>query len=153
MRHGAAGVQLGAVWQKRLVLIVVAVAVLMVPIGIAQVAQRPHSDLRPYAPTNLHDAVGLFANRNHYASLLATALVFIFGGLLLNARGGRSRSVRILQMIGWMLLGAILLLGIVLSRSRAGVGLAGHGVGRHAAAGISCAAANIRRPSAGSSAS
>ena len=117
--------QLGPVWQKRLAVIVVAVAVLMVPIGIAQVAQGPHSTLRPYVPTNLHDAVGLFANRNHYASLLATALVFIFGGLLLNARGGRSRSARVLQMIGWMLLGAILLLGIVLSRSRAGVGLAG----------------------------
>lgn len=117
--------QLGAVWQKRLVLIVVVIAVLMVPIGIAQVAQGPHSTLRPYVPTNLHDAVGLFANRNHYASLLVTALVFIFGGLLLNARSGRSRSARVLQMIGWMLVGATLLLGIVLSRSRAGVGLAG----------------------------
>ncbi len=121
---GLLAVQLGAVWQKRLVLIVVVVAVIMVPIGIAQVAQGPHSDLRPYTPTNLHDAVGLFANRNHYASLLASALVFVFGGLLLNARGGRSRSVRVLQMIGWMLLGAVLLLGVVLSRSRAGVGLA-----------------------------
>lgn len=117
-------VQLDALWQKRLVLIVVVIAVLMVPIGIAQVAQGPHSALRPYVPTNLHDAVGLFANRNHYASLLATALVLVFGGLLLNARGGRSRSARVLQMIGWMLLGAILMLGIVLSRSRAGVGLA-----------------------------
>lgn len=117
--------QLSVTWRRWLVLLVVAVAVLNVPIGIAQVAQGPHSELRPYAPTNLHDAVGLFANRNHYASLLVVALVFVFGGLLLNARNGMARSTRALHMIGWMLLGSMLLLGDMLSRSRAGIGLAG----------------------------
>ncbi len=117
--------QLSVVWRRWLVLIVVAIALLNVPIGIAQVAQGPHSELRPYVPTNLHDAVGLFANRNHYASLLVVGLVFVFGGMLLNARRARSRSQQILQMLGWMVLGGMLLLGDMLSRSRAGVGLAG----------------------------
>jgi O-antigen ligase len=117
--------QLGLLWRRRLVLIVVAIALLNVPFGIAQVAQGVHSELRPYTPTNVHDAVGLFANRNHYAALLVCGLVFVFGGLLLNARSGMAQSTRALHMIGWMLLGGMLLLGDMLSRSRAGVGLAG----------------------------
>lgn len=117
--------QLSVAWRRRLVVVVVAIALLNVPIGIAQVAQGPHSELRPYVPTNVHDAVGLFANRNHYASLLVVGLVFVFGGMLLNARRAHSSSQQFLQMLGWMLLGSMLLLGDMLSRSRAGVGLAG----------------------------
>ena len=118
-------VQLGTLWQRRLVLIVIAVALLMVPIGIAQVAQGPHSALRPYVPTNVHDAVGLFANRNHYAGLLAVALALVLGAMTLDARRLQQRSARVLRMLGWLLVGSMLLLGVVLSRSRAGVGLAG----------------------------
>lgn len=117
--------QLGTVWRQRLTMMVVAIALLNVPIGIAQVAQGVHSDLRPYTPTNVHDAVGLFANRNHYAALLVCGLVFVFGGLLLNARSGQARATRVLHMSGWILLGGMLLVGDMLSRSRAGVGLAG----------------------------
>lgn len=118
-------VQLGTLWQRRLVLIVIAVALLMVPIGIAQVAQGPHSALRPYVPTNVHDAVGLFANRNHYAGLLAVAMALVLGAMTLDARRLQQRSARVLRMLGWLLVGSMLLLGVVLSRSRAGVGLAG----------------------------
>lgn len=118
-------VQLGTAWLRRLTLIVIVIALLMVPIGIAQVAQGPHSLLRPYVPTNVHDAVGLFANRNHYASLLAVALMLVLGGMTLDARRLQQRSARALRMIGWLLVGSMLLLGVVLSRSRAGVALAG----------------------------
>lgn len=117
--------QLGVVWRRRLVAVVVAVAILNVPFGVAQVAQGVHSELRLYTPTNVHDAVGLFANRNHYAALLVASLTFVFAGLLLNARGGQPRNTQVLHMVGWMLLGIILLIGDMLSRSRAGVGLAG----------------------------
>ncbi|MBK8068855.1 MAG: hypothetical protein IPK27_14890 [Rhodanobacteraceae bacterium] len=118
-------VQLETAWLRRLTLIVIVIALLMVPIGIAQVAQGPHSGPRPYVPTNVHDAVGLFANRNHYASLLAVALVLVLGGMTLDARRLQQRSGRALRMLGWLLVGSMLLLGVVLSRSRAGVGLAG----------------------------
>lgn len=119
------GSQLNTVWLHRLTLVVVSVAVLMVPLGITQVAQGPHSDLRPYQPTNIHDAVGLFANRNHYASLLATALALAMAHLVRAGRLPGMASTATLRRIGWMIAGAMLLLGIVLSRSRGGVVLAG----------------------------
>ena len=117
------GCQLNSAWLKRMAALALLIAVVMVPIGVAQVAQGPQSELRPYVPTNVHDAVGLFANRNHYAALLAAALALVFVGIL--SQGRSSRSTGWLRRVGLMLLGAILLLGLVLSRSRAGVGLAG----------------------------
>lgn len=117
------GSRLGAVWLRRMALIVVAVALLMVPIGIAQVAQGPHSELRPYLPTNPHDAVGLFANRNHYAGLLSAALVLVLGAMILDARRRAARDAGPLRMLGWMLAGSMLMVGVALSRSRAGFGL------------------------------
>lgn len=119
------GSQLGSVWLKRLSLLVVAVAVMMVPLGISQVAQGPHSDLRPYVPTNVHDAVGLFANRNHYASFLAAALALVMAHLVRSGSRPLPAATAHLLRVGWMLAGAMLLVGIVLSRSRGGVGLAG----------------------------
>lgn len=118
------GLQLDAAWLRRLLLIVVAVALLMVPIGILQVAQGPHSALRPYTPTNIHDAVGLFANRNHYAGLLVAALWLVLGALILDARREIAHKAGTLRVLGWMLAGSMLLIGIALSRSRAGLGLA-----------------------------
>jgi len=118
------GVQLDAAWLRRLALIVVVAALLMVPIGILQVAQGPHSGLRPYSPTNIHDAVGLFANRNHYAGLLAAALLMVLGSLILDARREVAHKAGALRVLGWMVAGAMLLVGIALSRSRAGLGLA-----------------------------
>lgn len=117
------GLRLDPLWLRRLALIVVVAALLMVPIGIAQVAQGPHSELRPYLPTNPHDAVGLFANRNHYAGLLTVALVFVLGSMILDARPRRAHAAVPLRLLGWMLAGAILLVGVALSRSRAGFGL------------------------------
>ena len=119
------GCQLNAIWLKRLSLAVVAIALMMVPLGIAQVAQGPHSELRPYVPTNVHDAVGLFANRNHYAAFLATALALVMAHLVRSGYRHLPRSTGHLIRVGWILAGAMLLLGIVLSRSRGGVGIAG----------------------------
>lgn len=118
------GLQLDYAWRKRLILIVIVVAVAMVPLGVTQVAQGPHSELRPYLPTNIHDAVGLFANRNHYAALLVCALTLVYAALIADGFGHHRYSHHLLRMLGWMMLGAILILGIVLSRSRAGIGLA-----------------------------
>jgi len=118
------GSQLSTIWLRRLTFIVIAMGLVMVFIGVAQVAQGPHSDLRPFLPTNPHDAVGLFANRNHYAVLLVAALAFVFAGLILDVQRSRTRRTAIMAVAAWTLLGCLLLLGVVLSRSRAGVGLA-----------------------------
>lgn len=103
--------------------ILLAVALLSVPLGLAQVAQGPHSELRFYRPTNIHEAVGLFANRNHYAALLATCGTIVLGvlaALLSSGRavGGRSPWV---PAIALGLLLAILWFAIAQARSRAGM--------------------------------
>jgi hypothetical protein len=118
------GVQLSPPWRLRFVAIIVAAALLMVALGVAQVAQGPISALYFYTPTNKTEAVGLFANRNHYGSMLVLGLISAFGGVMFHSVQDHRRSRRVLQMLGWLLLGAILLLGIFLSRSRAAVGLA-----------------------------
>lgn len=99
--------------------LVVAVAVLMVPIGLAQVLVGPDSPLRPYQPTNVLDAVGLFANRNHYAALLACALALCYAGVISEAQSRRGQSW--LRMGAWLVAAAVLLVGTVLSRSRGGL--------------------------------
>lgn len=119
------GIQIGPAWRTRFIAIIVAAALLMVAIGVAQVAQGAASELRFYTPTNEHEAVGLFANRNHYGSMLVAALICGFGGALLHSSTAHRRSQRALHLLGWLLLGAVLLLGIFLSRSRAAVGIAG----------------------------
>lgn len=69
-------IQLGYRERRRLSLLVVAFGVFSVFVGLAQVAQGPTSSLRFFAFTNNTDAVGFFANRNHFAALLYAALVF-----------------------------------------------------------------------------
>jgi hypothetical protein len=110
--------------------IVVGAALLMVPVGLAQLAQGPHSELRYYSPTNVHDAVGLFANRNHYASLLAmaTTMVFAFVVAAAHKASRRAGARQVYLTLAWVLVAAMLLAGATLSRSRAGVGLAVLGI-------------------------
>lgn len=103
-----------------LALLVVAAAMLMVPIGLAQVLVGPDSPLRPYQPTNVLDAVGLFANRNHYAALLACALALCYAGLISEAQVRRG-SHGWVRMAAWLAAAAVLLSGTVLSRSRGGL--------------------------------
>lgn len=117
-------VQIDPKWRARIVALIMFAAVLMVALGIAQVAQGTESTLRFYTPTNTHEAVGLFANRNHYASFLVVALICVFGGVILHGTVRTPGSERTLHMLGWLLMSAILMLGIFLARSRSAVGLA-----------------------------
>lgn len=57
-------------------LIFVAVGIVAAFVGLAQVAQGPDSPLRFFAITNESEAVGFFANRNHFAALLYSLLLF-----------------------------------------------------------------------------
>lgn len=118
------GVQISPAWRARFVVIVIAAALVMVALGVAQVAQGTASPLRFYVPTNEHEAVGFFANRNHYGSMLVVALICAFGGVVFHSSIAHRRHRRMLQISGWLLLGAVLLLGVFLSRSRSAVALA-----------------------------
>lgn len=118
------GVQLGPLWRLRFIAIVLAAAPLTVGLGLVQVEQGIESGLRFYWPTNTTYAVGQFANANHYAAMLVVALIGTFCGVIFHSSLDHRRSRRVLHMLGWLLMGAVLLLGIFLSASRAAVTLA-----------------------------
>ena len=57
--------------ERRLVsILVLAIGVVSVFVGLSQVAQGPQSAFRFFEFTNRSEAVGFFANRNHFAALL-----------------------------------------------------------------------------------
>ena len=56
--------------RRHLSVILLVVGMVSVAIGLLQVAQGPSSPLRFFEFTNPTEAVGFFANRNHFAALL-----------------------------------------------------------------------------------
>jgi O-antigen ligase len=62
--------------RRLLSLVVLAVGVVSLFVGLMQVAQGPSSPLRFFENTNITEAVGFFANRNHFAALLYTLTLF-----------------------------------------------------------------------------
>lgn len=117
--------------RARLAYLVLAVCGFSVFLGLMQLSQGPTSSLRPFSQTNAQDAVGFFANRNHYAALLysGTALA---AWLVLNAvkKATESRvaakrkltdSRALLVIAGAFTLFAILVIAQAMARSRAGI--------------------------------
>ncbi|HEX4410952.1 MAG TPA: O-antigen ligase family protein [Xanthobacteraceae bacterium] len=116
--------------RRSLTLAFLGVGVAAAMLGLIQVAQGPFSPLRFFAYTNVNEAVGFFANRNHFAALLyvlllygvawATAAAFATGSL---------RDLRNLETSSIAALTASFLVLVVLiaveavTRSRAGMGL------------------------------
>ena len=106
----------------RLVVLTLGVAMTGVVLGIAQVAGGPESPLRFYSQTNLTSGVGFFSNRNHQAGALACMIPLAAAW----ASGGErhDRAVdRLLNRIA-LALGAVFIVGVAVSGSRAGVLLA-----------------------------
>jgi len=62
--------------RRVLSLAVVAFGIVSAFLGLLQIAQGPASRLRFFSATNLTEAVGFFANRNHYAAFLYVVLLF-----------------------------------------------------------------------------
>jgi O-antigen ligase len=62
--------------RRLLSLAVVAFGIVSSFLGLLQIAQGPASRLRFFAATNLSEAVGFFANRNHFAAFLYVLLLF-----------------------------------------------------------------------------
>lgn len=117
-----AALQLDATKRKALLGLVVIAAAASVVLGLAQLAGGMDSALRLYAITNPTEAVGFFANRNHLASLLALALPLVVVGTarwLGQREGWDARAV--LGLAAGVGLVALLILGIAIARSRAGL--------------------------------
>jgi O-antigen ligase len=92
-------------------------------LGFLQFAQGPESGLRFYDITNPTEAVGFFANRNHFAALLYVTLLL---GSVWFARTGQSnqekskpRSILWLTAAGLFIVSVVA--GLAVARSRAGL--------------------------------
>ena len=62
--------------RRKLVLVVLGLGLCSVVLGLAQVSQGPNSSYYFLKDSNLGSAVGLFANRNHFAALLFCCMPF-----------------------------------------------------------------------------
>ncbi len=121
---------LAADGRRRLSVVVLAVGVASVFLGLLQVAQGPASPLRFFAFTNLTEAVGFFANRNHFAALLFCLTLLAAAWAADATWNFETRSARQrfeLAAIGPLALSFIVLVVLVAAqttaRSRAGLGL------------------------------
>jgi len=90
-----------------------------------QVVQGPTSPLRYFTFTNPTEAVGVFANRNHYAAFLYAALVFVGVRLLTEPTQPSTNNAMHGKTVIAILVIVALLTGIALARSRAAGALAG----------------------------
>ncbi|WP_159015919.1 O-antigen ligase family protein [Cognatiluteimonas profundi] len=104
--------------RQRLLMLALLAAVPMALLGYSQAAAGANSTLRFYDYHHPMGAIGLFANRNHYADLMGLLLPFGFAF----AAQAQSRQQRGLAA-AWYALVVILLLAAALSFSRAGIAL------------------------------
>lgn len=105
--------------RRSLSLLIIALGIVSVLFGLAQLMQGPASSLRLYPFTNPGDSVGFFANRNHYAALL-TSLVPITAAWMIGLANDR-KSGQHYGILICLIVFAILILGLGMARSRAGI--------------------------------
>jgi len=118
----AAALRLGYRQQRQLTGLLLALAVLSLLLGLAQLADGQQSLLRFHSPTSTEDAVGFFANRNHLAALLVASLPLAVGCAALAWRRRRNVGPRgAFIAAGLIAIALILLLGVAVTRSRAGI--------------------------------
>ena len=116
-------VRLGTFKSNWIAWAIVIVAGISAPIGALQIAGGAGSPWYFYRITNFGSSTGFFANANHLATLLVLTIPFL-AALYLAAKGkGRStqRASGLLVIVGGAL--AVVMVGIVINRSLAGIGL------------------------------
>ena len=121
---GVAVARLGHAQRRLLTIVLLALAILSILLGMAQLADGQQSLLRFHSPTSTLDAVGFFANRNHLASLLVACLPFAIGAAAwAYQRRAQESTSELLGIVGLIGVALLLVLGIALARSRAGLAL------------------------------
>jgi hypothetical protein len=110
---------LGQPARARMALLVVGLALASILLGLLQVAQGPAGGLRFYRVSSYDTAVGFFANRDHLADFLACAVALSAGALLSLDHPGSRLAVWAAR--GVFLVIPILIMGIAVTASRAGV--------------------------------
>lgn len=123
-------IQLGYRERRLLSLVFLGVGILGAFIGLLQVAQGPSSSLRFFAFTNVNEAVGFFANRNHFAAILYVLLLYSAAWVVdvafrartwSDRRSLQTKSIPALTLS--FLVVVVLLAAEAVTRSRAGLGL------------------------------
>ena len=108
--------------QRLLFALVLGLALLGLLLGLMQVAAGPESALYFYSNTNRGAAVGFFANRNHLAGLLLMALPLSLGAIaIVIGERGNGKPVRLFVVAAAIGFAIMLILGLALTRSRAGL--------------------------------
>lgn len=107
--------------RRRLVAAVLTLAVLSLLLGAAQAAGGQDSPLYLYDPANFGLPIGLFSNRNHQASFLLCAIPIAALAVVDPPDIGRARLP---PSLGMALVG-LLAIGVIATRSRAGLVLLG----------------------------
>lgn len=74
--------------RERLVWVIVGLAIVSALLGLAQVMQGSESKLRLFDATNVDNAVGFFANRNHLAALFYCTLPLLAALLMIRFQNG-----------------------------------------------------------------
>ena len=123
-------IQLGYPERRRLSLLILVMASLSVFVGLAQVAQGPSSALRFFDFTNPTEAVGFFANRNHYSALLYSSMLLVTAWAVnlsqMHAerpqKEGRDTAQIVMLIVCFTVL-VMLVAAQLMARSRAGLGL------------------------------
>ncbi len=111
--------------RMRLIGWIVAIGLGCLCLGVLQVLQGPTSALRFFRFTNFEDAVGFFANRNHFAAQLYVTLPFVLVWFAFKCAGMFDNRKITAQKLQWVAVGLglvlLILAGIALARSRAGI--------------------------------
>jgi O-antigen ligase len=108
--------------RRSLSVIFIALGMLSVLLGLAQLMQGPTSPLRFYPVTNVKESVGFFANRNHYAALIY-GLIPLTAAWMVGLVFDR-RPERVLGLVVCVLACGSFVIGLLMARSRAGLLLA-----------------------------
>jgi len=116
--------------RRLLSLIVIGVGVISVFLGLAQLATGQNSWLRFYSYTNPTEAVGFFANRNHYAALLYSVTLFAAAWSInaalpeaKEAHKSRFDTASVVPLIAGFTVLVMVVAAQTMARSRAGLGL------------------------------
>jgi O-antigen ligase len=115
--------------RRWLSLVFVSVGVVSVFLGLLQVAQGAESLLRFFEISNKSEAVGFFANRNHFAALLYSLTLFAMAwavhATVSVQRAGQRKydTLLVIAIVGAFTLLVVLLAGQMIARSRMGLGL------------------------------
>jgi O-antigen ligase len=108
--------------RRKLVAVLLGLGLGSVVLGLAQISQGPESSLYFLKDANFNSAVGLFANRNHFAALLFCSMPFASAWTIWLVRSGTINGFA--AALGCILIYGILVLGLAVAGSRAGIILA-----------------------------